>query len=169
MNVGKARCFYSLRRMLKTRNRWAVMKRFSLLLMLGVLAWLLTIAFGATPRSDMAVCFGPFIMLNHIFAMWRLFRIRVSEGKRGLPGYWELEEELLDPMMWRDKMLLTFYVGLVVSVYLALLILQRLPAEFAVVFPSLPGFATMSYVFACYEKCSECEKSGKAPKGGKKA
>jgi hypothetical protein len=84
--------------------------------------------------------------------MLRLYRIRISEGKRGLPGYWELETELWDPMMWRDKILVTVYGAFVFSVYLALLILQKLPAEFAVGFPSLPAFATVTYIMACYPK-----------------
>ena len=93
---------------------------------------------------------GP-MMLIYILCVWRLYRTRRREGKRTpLPGYWELETELWEPLEFRDKLwTVVFCSSMLVAALAALRILNHEPQTALGILP-LSLFAAISYVLACY-------------------
>lgn len=139
-----------------------MLKWLSAALMVGVLITFIALAVSAhnpgqhrsDPVFNNAVLWGPPILLTCILSFYRLYRVRRKEGKkRPLPGYWELGEELWDPMGTYEQIGIIGYAGTVLATSVVLLsgdfTLEESCGSLIVFAPAL-AFPGVSFIFACY-------------------
>ena len=120
--------------------------------MLTMLAYLAGVgaSFAGIEVLLLVLLIGP-VQLHCTICLWRLYRIRRSEGKTTpLPGHWELRAELWDPLAWFDQLWVIVFCFVIVVSCTTLILLQKLspPALFIAI--PLSGFSGLSYVLACY-------------------
>jgi len=154
-----------------------MLKWLSAALMVGVLSTFIALAVSAhnpgqhkdDPVFNNVALWVPPILLTYSFSFYRLYRVRRKEGKkRPLPGYWELEEEIWDPMGTYEQVWIVGYAGIVLATSVVLLsgdfALEESCGSLIVFAPAL-AFPGVSFIFSCYH----ASKSGNAEKANDQA